>query len=180
MPKDNFKLPSGETVPRIFGATHPGRGTAFLNAVRMGPAAEIAAQELAAVYRAMEKTFARELAIEVERGAPNFDAIVSPPSSRCDALAFKDAIMRGKQAYDFTANFNRHGKFKIGDDETTRQQAFDELIYTPSGNEGAINSLLIVDESTATGKTVEAVLQHLRDAGLPDDCKVTVATWARI
>ncbi|MCC3243803.1 phosphoribosyltransferase [Methylocystis sp. WRRC1] len=38
--------------------------------------------------------------------------------------------------------------------------------------------MLIVDESVASGKTVAAVLEHLRHAGLPGDCKIMVAAPA--
>ena len=39
-------------------------------------------------------------------------------------------------------------------------------------------SLVIVDESLASGRTVAAMLHHLRQAGLPKDCVVYVAVAA--
>jgi hypothetical protein len=40
MSKDEFTLPTGEKVTLIYGAKHPGKGTVYLNAARMGPVDE--------------------------------------------------------------------------------------------------------------------------------------------
>jgi orotate phosphoribosyltransferase-like protein len=47
-----------------------------------------------------------------------------------------------------------------------------------AGGECGIKSLLIVDESVSSGRTIAAVLAHLRRAGLPKDCIVYVAAAA--
>ncbi len=131
-------------------------------------------------YRGMKKQFAVELAAQINSEIPEFDAVVSPPSSRPDANPYREAVLRDKKVLDLTRCFSRKGRVKIGRDETTLDQAFDELTYQPSGNERDVKSLLIVDESIASGKTVAAVLHHLRGAGLPERCKITVAVWAKV
>ena len=179
MPKDNLKLPTGQTVPLIYGAKHPGKGTTYLNAVRMTSVDE---KSLMAVeYHAMENSYAQELAVQVMFEVPDFDAVLSPPSSRPqDAKTYRDAVLRDQSVPDLTFDFRRRGKIKVGHNDTNLEQAIGEMIYTSSGIESDIKSLLIIDESVASGKTIAAVLHHMRKAGLPKDCVVTVVAWARI
>jgi hypothetical protein len=178
MPKEELTLPSGEKVTLIYGAKHPGRGTTYLNAARMGPVDE--KSSMAVEYHAMESFYGLQLAAQVEGEVPDFDAVVSPPSSRPDANPYRNAVLRGRIAHDLTPNFLRKGKVKVGQNDTTFEQAIDEMIYTGDGTESGVKSLLIVDESIASGKTVAAVLHHLRTAGLSKECKVTVVAWARV
>lgn len=178
MTKDIFTLPTGETVKRIYGVRHPGEGTTYLNAVRATKVDE--ASGMASEYRAMKPFYGRRLAEEVKRETPDFDAVLSPPSNRQDAVPYRDGILSDTKARDLTGNFSRHGKIKAADDKATVQDVIGEFIYKPDGSEGSIKSLLIVDESTASGKTVAAVLHHLRAAGLPETCSITIAVWARL
>lgn len=178
MPNEEFTLPTGEKVTLIYGAKHPGRGTTYLNAARMGPVDEHS--NMALEYHAMEAFYGQQLAAQVEGEVPDFDAVVSPPSSRPDANPYRDAVLRRRNARDLTPNFSRKGKVKVGQNDTTLDQAIDEIIYTGDGMESGVKSLLLVDESIASGKTVAAVLHHLRTAGLSKACKVTVAAWAKV
>jgi adenine/guanine phosphoribosyltransferase-like PRPP-binding protein len=86
----------------------------------------------------------------------------------------------GNGAETSLTNFSRKGKVKIGHDDTTLEQAIDELVYTADGAESGIKSLLIVDESSASGRTAAAVLHHIREAGLTASCEVTVVVWAKL
>jgi hypothetical protein len=95
---------------------------------------------------------------------------VHDPTSRLD----------GRSAHDLTPNFSRKRKVKVGHNDTTLEQAIDEMIYTRDGTESGAKSLLIIDESIASGKTVAAVLHHLRIAGLSKECRVVVVAWARV
>jgi hypothetical protein len=178
MSKDEFTLPTGERVTLIYGAKHPGKGTTYLNAARMGPVDE--KSNMAVEYHAMERLYSLELAAQVKGEVPDFDAVVSPPSSRPDANPYREAVLCARRAQDLTSHFSRMGKVKVGHNDTTLAQAIDEMIYTRDGTESGIKSLLIVDESIASGKTVAAVLHHMRKAGLPKGCKVTVVVWARV
>ena len=178
MPKEDFILPTSEKVPLIYGAMHPGKGTTYLNAVRMMPIDETSAT--AVEYHAMKEFLAQLLAAKVKAEMPTFDSVVSPPSSRSDAEAYRQAVLRDRSVPDLTSRFSRKGKVKIGDNNTTLDQAVDELVYSSTGTESGIHSLLIVDKSIASGKTVAAVLHHMRQAGLRKDCRITIVVWARI
>lgn len=178
MPNDGFKLPTGEIVRQIYGVRHPGKGTAYLNAVRTTKIDENSL--MATEYHGMKRTYAVQLAAEVKRHVPDFDAVISPPSSRPDAEPYRDAVLYGSKARDISQNFSRKGKVKIGHDDTTLEQAIDELVYTADGAESGIKSLLIVDESSASGRTAAAVLHHIREAGLTASCEVTVVVWAKL
>jgi hypothetical protein len=174
---DFFELPTAEKVRLVYGQQHPGKGTTYLNAVRLGNIGDD--HDLAWEYRAMLPTFTRDLAELVKSEAADFDAVVSPPSSRADARPFREVILRNTDAVDLTTGFSRHGVKKMADPATNVQQAIDEFLYTAQGCEAAITSLLIVDESIASGKTIAAVLHHLRQAGLSANCTVRVAAWAK-
>lgn len=56
----------------------------------------------------------------------------------------------------------------------------EEFIYEARGKEPSIRSLLVIDESFASGKSVAALLHHLREAGLPTDAEITIAVCAVI
>ena len=174
---DSFELPTTEKVGLVYGRQHPGNGTAYLNAVRLQSIGDD--HDLARVYHAMLPQFTHELAELVRSNEIHFDAVVSPPSSRADARPFREAILRNKGAVDLTLGFSRHGVVKIADPTTSVQQAIDEFCYIAQGCEASITSLLIVDESIASGKTIAAVLHHLRQAGLSANCTVHVAVWAK-
>src|ERR1700728_3307354 len=98
MPKEEFTLPTGEKVTLIYGAKHPGKGTTYLNAARMGPVDE--KSHMAVEYHAMESFYGLQLAAHVKSEVPDFDAIVSPPSSRPDANPYRYEVLRGRSVHD--------------------------------------------------------------------------------
>jgi hypothetical protein len=108
MPKDDFTLPTGEKVTLIYGAKHPGRGTTYLNAARMGAVDE--KSNMAVEYHTMERRYGSELAAKVKCEVPDFDAVVSPPSSRPDANPYREALLRDRSAHDLTSYFSRKAK----------------------------------------------------------------------
>jgi uracil phosphoribosyltransferase len=79
---------------------------------------------------------------------------------------------------DLTARFSRNGKIRAAAASSV-EEVRDEFNYQSVGDESEIKSLLIIDESLASGRTVAAVLDHLRSVGLPKDCiiYVAVAAW---
>ena len=174
MPKDQFKLPNGRIVLRIYGVRHPGPGSQYLNWVRMGLVKEGSATAIA--YHNQKSFFAQCLAREIEKEGISFDALVSPPSSRDDIDVYRSAILDRVPAR-VLSGFTRRGKFKAGDREVTLADMIAEFDYAPNGDERDIRSLLIVDESVADGKTAAALLEHLRRNGLPDEALVVLAVW---
>jgi hypothetical protein len=67
MPRHELTLPTDEKVGLIYGAQHPGKGIAYLNAARMGllKAMATAAEE----YKAMERSYASQLAAHDQAAA---------------------------------------------------------------------------------------------------------------
>jgi len=106
-----------------------------------------------------------------------FDAVVSPPSSRDDAIPYREACIKRGKMRDLSQRFTRKGAVKAATADTL-QEMIGEFVYEPGGDEKSITSLLIVDESLASGRSAAAVLHYLRTAGLPETCKVTVAVAA--
>jgi uracil phosphoribosyltransferase len=95
-------------------------------------------------------------------------------------VPFKNAVTtRWPKAQDITATFDRQGVTKAADAGGVDVMV-KELKHKPDGQERAIKSLLIVDESVAEGKTAAAIIEHLRAAGMPKEAKVTLAVCCRM
>jgi hypothetical protein len=145
----------------------------FLNAVRSG--AKTDDSESARTYHNMVPIYASQLAGLVATEVPDADAIIAAPSSRTDVDPYRAAIVRRSSGLlDLSSSMTRSGSVKAADNETTLEQVIESFSYKATGKEGSLNSLVIVDETVGRGKTVAAMLHHLRAAGLPEDCKVTV------
>jgi hypothetical protein len=102
-----------------------------------------------------------------------FDAIVSPPSRFKHADPFRELLL-GRARADLTSRFTKSSRVTSGDGATMGELS-NAMEYLPLGDEIAINSLLIVDESFHSGATAGALLNHLREAGLPKACRVLLA-----
>ena len=131
---------------------------------------------LATAYHNQEPCFAQFLATEVVKEGRTFDAVVSPPSSRNDIDAYRNAILTLAPAR-VLSGFTRKGKVKAGDSGSSLADMIDEFNYAPDGQEREILSLLIVDEIIAEGKTAAALLEHLKRHGLPNEAEVILAVW---
>jgi hypothetical protein len=125
----------------------------------------------------MEKTNAERLAQIVRTKMSPFDTVFSPPSRRADADVYRGAILADSRALDLSSRFSRKSKIKAATAETLND-LFGEFEYTAAGDEAKIKSLLVVDESFASGRTVATCLRLLRQAGLSTDCTVRAAVAA--
>jgi predicted amidophosphoribosyltransferase len=109
-------------------------------------------------------------------------AIVSPPSSRPRLLdPYRAALLKKfPRALDLTDAFTDTSKPSSGLG-TSFEHLVTAISYKPLGNEPALKSLVIVDDVLASGRTAAAVIQKLTDAGLPQNCQITVACalWVR-
>lgn len=131
-------------------------------------------------YLAMESTYARRLERELPDRA--FDAILSPPSRYDQAAVYRDAYMAvGRARRDLTDRLRKLG-VSLSGEGATLEQIVEELKYDARGDEGCLRSVLIVDDTFNTGRTVAAVITRLMEAGVPEDCSFAVAVpfWARL
>lgn len=175
MPTEEFKLPNGERVRLVYGDAYPNTPTLYLQGIRSGSVSED--RNVALMYHAMERIYACRLADAVLAEVGHVDAILTPPSSRADAEPYRDAISMRLQARDLTDRFDRKGIVRASE-AASLDDLVAEFIYEPDGDEGDIKTLLIIDESIASGKTVASLLTHLRLSGLSIDCRVMVAVQA--
>ena len=175
MASDQFRLPNGRTVLRVFGVRHPGDGSVYLNGVRMGAVKE--KDTIAIEYHNMKQIYALRLANEVANMGATFDAVVTPPSSRDDVNVYRNAILRHICARELSG-FTRKGAIKAGENGTALADVIDEFEYAPDGQEREIRSLLIIDDIAAKGKTTAAILEHLYRNGMPEDAQIMLAVWA--
>lgn len=173
----DFKLPTGEVIPLLFQHKHPTVTTVFLQGIRNGRYSDnsIEAKEYANRLK-LEKIMFGDMVVAA---SVNYDAVVSPPSSRSDATPYRNEVL-DENIVDLTSAFSRSCAVKAGDHRTTVNDLVADFHYQPSGSEQLIKSLLIVDETISSGKTVAAVLECLRTAGLPQDCLVTVAVHGKM
>ena len=181
MINQKFELPTGECVRLIFGETRVGERAMYLQGVRSGLLGADEPEDKIHYERNL-KFGSIKLACEAKSHAPHVDAVVSPPSSRNDADPYREAILRilPPRTIDLTTNFSRNGSVKSGDAATTLSQLINNMSYAPCGLESSIGSLVIVDDLIAQGKTVAALLDHIRHAGLKQSADVTVVAIALI
>lgn len=174
MPKIVFSLPTDETIDLVYGAEYPNKGTVYLQGIRSGLVSEDSLPSCE--YHGMKTTYAQCLAKDVSVEIATASAVVSLPSSRNDVDPYREEILQKCSANLLEGSFSRKGERKAANGGTV-EDMINEFDYRPAGNEADIETIIIVDESIATGKSVAAALFHLREAGLPQDCKVVVAVW---
>lgn len=176
MPTFDHTLPTGETI-RLYHATFSdGWASRYFNGKRIGFNGELTKHNY---HRAIPEL--RELLVqEIEQAGITFDAVVCPPSDGQDVEPYRKAILKHWPVHDFTPNFTRHGRKRAVRPETTVEDMIDEFVYTPDGKEAEVRTLLIIDESVASGKTIAAVLHHLRKHGMVEDAAVAAASCLRI
>ncbi|WP_287255648.1 phosphoribosyltransferase [Mesorhizobium sp.] len=173
MPTDTVTLPTTEQMPIYFLAKWPELGNLlYLQCIRSGGCTEESAP--AVYYRSMAWKYFAMLASTVHSSGVQYDALVTPPSSRDDAVPYKEMLAK-TGALDLSDRFSREPKVSVGQGATVDELTA-ALKYQAMGDESEIQSLVIVDDSLSNGTTVAAILHHLRRAGLSPDCKIAIAT----
>lgn len=176
MPVQQVTLPTKATVRLIF-VESKGVGRDYFNAKRLGVSGGVTEE----TYYLRLPKLVSALVAEVQQPGIQFDAVLRIASSGIDAVPYMTALCAAFPGItDLTPNLTRKGRVRAANGKTTLADLIEEFEYTPSGAEVSFKSLLIVDETYATGKSVAAVLEHLRGAGLPEDADITVAVCAMI
>ena len=147
----------------------------YLQSVRSGRLND--SSLVAQSYGNMAQIYAGQLATELRNLQRRFDAVVAPPSNRSDGNVYRNSIIAETGARDITDRFSRKGMARAATASSVSDMV-EEFNYKAGGDEAEIESLLIVDESVASGKTCAAVLHHLRTVRLKEKCKITVAAAA--
>lgn len=168
----SVKLPTGEDIALIYWETRPSfLKFGALQSLRSGlirPDGDLAKQ-----YLAMAPFYGRQFAAQLS-GA--WQAVVAPPSSHDFAKPYLTAILERTNALDLTQRFTRAGPVRSSADPPPALAELAESIsYAPEADESGIRSLLFIDDVFASGRTLAALLQHLRKSGLPADCTVQAA-----
>lgn len=180
MRKIDETLPTGEAATLLYlGSGGSSYILYYLHKLRRGTATE----DDRRAYEAMLPTNSIRLADLVAAVVPDADALIMIPSSRDDAKPYFQKILgRLKSPADLSAAMTRAGKVKEADAETTIEKIAADMSYRPTGGESEIKSLIIVDETYGTGKSVAATLKVLRENGLQhgDKCKITIAVALRV
>lgn len=173
----SITLPTAENITVIHATDKSGAAGAYFNGKRMGATIPITSQ----LYRNLVPKLQDTLVQQIEVSRLQFDAIVCPPSSGNDAQPYREAILCKWPVVDFTDTITRMGKIKAQKTEITVDDLVErEFIHVPNGYEPSIKSLLIVDESIATGKSVAALIVLLRRAGMSAGARVTIAVCSKM
>lgn len=130
--------------------------------------------ETAKTYRAMLWKFTGRLLAQIDG---DFGAVVSPPSRFCDADPYRQAFLSqpAVHATDLTGRFARVGQVLAGESPSL-QDLTNALVYSAEGDERTWQSILIVDDTTSSGRSAAALLERLRGAALEKTAKVTIAS----
>lgn len=177
MTASSLTLPTGETVTVFHATGKDGAAGLYFNGKRLGMTIPTTQER----YQSQVPKLLQVLLQEIEASGIHFDAIVCPPSSGNDVRPYREAIYSSWSAKDFTATFSRVGKIKAQNAATTVDDLVErEFVHTPNGCESMIRSLLIVDESIATGKSAAALVQLLRRAGMPADAQIHIAVCSKM
>lgn len=170
-------LPTGDGVTVYHVTNKDGAAGTYFNGKRMG----IRAPSTAELYKIWLPKYQTMLVRQLEESGMEFDAVVSPPSSGNDAQPYREAILQRWPVLDLSPAFSRKNVIKASRAETTVDDLVDnEFVHVPTGDESQIKSILIVDEAFATGKSVAAIIELLRRAGMPADAKVAVAVCSKM
>jgi hypothetical protein len=176
MPTADHTLPTGETICVYHATNAEGWAGKFFNGKRAGFIGELTLHN----YKKKIPDLQAALIAEIEEAGIVFDAVVCPPSKGTDIEPYRQAILERWPVHDFTPNFTRKGQKRAVRLDTTVADMIAEFAYTPDGKEGEVKSLLVIDESVASGKTLAAVLHHLRTNGLPADAHVASAACCKM
>lgn len=176
MPIRTISLPpDGEALELLYTSRHPEDVASYFNALRSG----VGVEAFRPVAEAMIPIHGPRIARTVCDWPTPFQAMISPPSSRGDAKMLRDEIRKICSIPDLSGCFTRKDEIRAAYSGTV-DDLVQEFVYKTSGVEAGLQNILIVDELVATGKTVAAVLRHLRMNGLPTGCKIVVAAYGWI
>lgn len=176
MPQAQIELPNGQKLQIIYVETH-GYSRAYFNSKRWG----LRNEDTALHYWAMVPTYKGKLAQSIEESRFEFDAIVRAPSNSDDVQPYYDVVSKRWPVHDLSKNITRKGMVKASANETTVEDLTDsEFAYMPDGEEPNLRSVLIIDESCSTGKTIAAVQELLWRAGMPKDARVVAAVCCKM
>lgn len=176
MPIEDFTLPTGDVVQLVYVTGPSGAAGTYFNAKRRNRLSS--AIETSYLSRLMLLKI--DLVDQLAKSGISFDAIAKPRSDHDDAEPYRQAVLVGRSVIDLTNNFTRLGKKKAADSSTTLDDMMSEIVYARHGSEGSLQSILIVDDSIASGKTAAAMIAKLRNEGLPLDAKIVIAVCAKM
>lgn len=176
MPIFDHILPTGETIRIYYATLSNGWARAYFNGKRLGFNGELIKHNY---IDAIPELLAK-LVQEIEQAGIVLDAVVCPPSMGDDIDPYQQAVLQRWPVRDFTCNFTRLGEKRAVHPDTTVDDMIAEFAYTPDGREAEIRSLLVIDESVASGKTISAVLYRLREHGMPEYAAIAAACCVRM
>lgn len=177
MPEIIKKLPHGLEVRVLYLSEWPNIGNfLYLQSIRSGGIKECSS--IAILYKSMIPKYCFQLSNCIEATGIKFDTLVSMPSSRADVDPYKKELVRRFVVKDISTRFAKNPSIKAANPDTSAAELFSNIEYETGNDESSFRSLLIMDDSLASGKSVEAIVQKLKAAGLQDSCVVTVAVPA--
>lgn len=173
-----IRLPSGEEVTVAYLETYPSgsKSTSFMYELfqrrRYGESSDgILPLLLQGYARELPKILYPYSTWAAERHP---DAVVGVPSKTQNYAHFLASILEASpNAVDLSSHFRKALNCQAGRSDST--SAVLDAISVHGLDASKINTVVIVDDMLNTGSSIAAVLQRLRDAGLPSSANILTA-----
>ena len=102
--------------------------------------------------------------------------LIVVPSSDDDADIYREKIFADFDGRDISDLFSKDPNYKASKNADDPKSTLEAISYNPDGLEVQIKRLVILDDSVATGGTIDAVLERLFQAGMPEQTEIIVVT----
>jgi len=171
------QLPSGRSATLVSIGNETSGDLIWLHVKRTHYAKNVASMETS--YNSMVGLKYRHiLTYNVLELKVDYDAVIKAPSSQMDAAPYFNDIQSKLNINDRSNQFSKKAGFKAA--ESSPEEVFKAMAFEARGDEYKLNSILIVDESFATGATVDAIVRRLIEAGAPKNLQVHIAVALHI
>ena len=179
-----YQTPNGHDVTVLYLSTNRGADTTgiyHLQLKKQGLAESQLTESSRLRYENQLGTHVEQLSRNVGSLKQDFEIILTPPGSQDSALPYLERISRDLNVRDISYRFSKANyEIRAGDAGTDFETLLNNTIYVSGNDEETLQTIIIVDDVLASGKTVDVILQTLHDNGAPTSMKVVVAVPLRI
>lgn len=174
---ETVQLPSGHSATLVSVGNETNGDLFWLHVKRTSRAETASSMSLS--YNAMVSLkYTQILTHNVLELKGDYDAVIKAPSSQKDADPYFNDIQSKLNLDDRSNQFSKNETIKAA--ESSPEEVFKAMRFETRGDEHELNSILIVDESFASGSTVDAIVRRLVEAGAPNELQVHIAVALRI
>lgn len=167
-----FNLNNGQTANVCYLFDKENRGHCnYLQAAAVGIKSELTERQ----YRRAEPVYTEALAQIIGKQIDSAMklGVINPPSTRTDALPYKEKICSHIVATDLSFGYGPKSGNKAVRGVSVEEWKSSNP-YTCSGSETELDHVLIIDDILGIGTTASAIVEHLQGCGLTKSALVTI------